>query len=344
MLFMSSLLYKKKGHNATLWYTSDYPIRQAHSFTVSHGDVSWYARGVNDEIDNSPFDIVWFRRPAKPQLPQWLHQDDRENATKENEMYYQSFWHVVAPGAVWINPYQRITKANSKLFQLKVAAQVGFKTPETLFSNDPDKIRCYLKRYDEHEIIYKSLYPMSWLTKDEVRLTYTCPISIDDLPPDHILQATPGIFQKKIKKAYELRVTYFGGDCVAAKIHSQKHPKAQMDWRTAPVFELEMEEVQLPDQILKSCHLFMQRLGILFGCFDMIVTPDNEYYFLEVNEQGQFLWIEEVNPKIHMLDRFTNFIIRKGNQFSSNTINIPITLQSIKSDVDNFVNQIQSKR
>lgn len=338
------LALQKKGHHATLWYTNDYPIRQAHTFTVSQGAVNWYAKGVKDEIDNSPFDIVWFRRPAKPVLPPWLHQDDRENAGKENEMYYQSFWHVIAPGAIWINPYQRVNKANSKLLQLKVAAQVGFKIPETLFSNDPDKIRGFLKQHENQEIVYKSLYPMSWLMNDGVRLTYTTPIAIDDLPPDHVLQATPGIFQKKIKKAYELRVTYFGGEYVAAKINSQKHPKAKMDWRSAPVYELEMEEVKLPDHILKCCHAFMQKLGLVFGCLDMIVTPDNEYYFLEVNEQGQFLWVEEVNPKIHMLDQFTNFIIRKGNQCGTNKLNIPITLQSIKNEVDQFVNKAQMNR
>ncbi len=61
----------------------------------------------------------------------------------------------------------------------------------------------------------------------------------------------------------------------------------------------------------------MKKLGLVFGCFDFIVTPDNEYYFLEVNEQGQFLWIEEVNPDIKILDAFVNLLISKGKSISS---------------------------
>ena len=30
-----------------------------------------------------------------------------------------------------------------------------------------------------------------------------------------------------------------------------------------------------------------------FGAFDFIVTPENEWIFLEVNPNGQWLWLEQ---------------------------------------------------
>ena len=36
----------------------------------------------------------------------------------------------------------------------------------------------------------------------------------------------------------------------------------------------------------------MRKMGLVFCALDFIVTQDDEYVFLEVNEQGQFLWIE----------------------------------------------------
>lgn len=33
-------------------------------------------------------------------------------------------------------------------------------------------------------------------------------------------------------------------------------------------------------------------MHINFGCFDFIVTLDNDYVFLECNPNGQWLWIE----------------------------------------------------
>lgn len=60
----------------------------------------------------------------------------------------------------------------------------------------------------------------------------------------------------------------------------------------------------MPKLIEQQCVALMKKLGLAFGCFDLIVTPENEYYFLEVNEQGQFLWVEEENPNISMLNTF----------------------------------------
>lgn len=62
----------------------------------------------------------------------------------------------------------------------------------------------------------------------------------------------------------------------------------------------------------------MNELGIVFGCFDFIVTDDNQYVFLEVNEMGQFLWIEELLPELKMLDSFCNLLLStRSSQQSS---------------------------
>lgn len=56
------------------------------------------------------------------------------------------------------------------------------------------------------------------------------------------------------------------------------------------------------------CRALMKRLGLVFGCFDFIVTPAGEYVFLEINQMGQFLWIEEANPDFPLLQMFCDFI------------------------------------
>jgi len=38
----------------------------------------------------------------------------------------------------------------------------------------------------------------------------------------------------------------------------------------------------------------MQQLNLSFGAFDFILTPDDEYVFLEVNSSGQWGWIEDI--------------------------------------------------
>jgi glutathione synthase/RimK-type ligase-like ATP-grasp enzyme len=38
----------------------------------------------------------------------------------------------------------------------------------------------------------------------------------------------------------------------------------------------------------------VQALGLCFGAIDLILTPDGEYVFLEVNLNGQWAYIEDL--------------------------------------------------
>ena len=296
------------GHSADLWYTADFPTQQMHTFALSNGArLSRWMTGKDVGIRCQHYDIVWNRRPAKPILPSGLHTDDVDNAKRECLAWYQNLWLVLLPDAIWINPWDAAARSAAKLWQLQVAALVGFHIPNTLVSNHPQAIAAFIANKRRPKI-YKTLQPMVWMQEDAVNLTYTQVVGVEDLPSAAVLQATPGIFQECIRKKYELRVTYFGERAVAVKIDSQACKAAQMDWRAAPTHELDLSEVRLPDAIHQRCLMLMKRLKLRMGCFDFIVTPEDEYYFLEINEQGQFLWIEEVNPEIRMLAAFVKYI------------------------------------
>lgn len=309
------LALEKKGHRATLWYTADFPELQKHTFSLSGSQIDWRAQGVEfDVLSNYHYDVVWLRRPRRPVIPAYLHDDDKENARCENAEFFKYFWQVIAPEASWINPVSQITTANCKLRQLQSAVEVGLRIPDSLFSNNPTEIRAFISRYPGSEVVFKTIYPVYWLSDDALRLTYTKEINQQLLPSDPILQAAPGIYQRKIEKKYELRVTFMGERAIAVKLASQDNPEAMTDWRAVSSFSIGIEIFHLPDLIKQKCIALMKKLGVVFGCFDFIVTPENEYYFLEINEQGQFLWIEEANPDIKMLDAFTNFLIESGGE------------------------------
>jgi D-alanine-D-alanine ligase-like ATP-grasp enzyme len=40
-------------------------------------------------------------------------------------------------------------------------------------------------------------------------------------------------------------------------------------------------------------HRLMRSFGINFASIDMIVTPEGEFVFLDLNPNGQWLWLEE---------------------------------------------------
>jgi glutathione synthase/RimK-type ligase-like ATP-grasp enzyme len=340
------LALEKKGHQATIWYTADFPQQQTQTFKLSQDNFLWDFCGVDFAIStDKKFDAVWRRRTKKPVLSSIIHPDDIENTTNEMNTFYKNIWHVLEPDAFWINPLETLGAAKCKLKQLKVAAEAGLKIPKTLVSNDPAEIRAFINEHPEDEVIYKTLCPVAWINDKEtsIRLTYTKKIKLADLPSDVMLQNATGIFQQKINKAFELRVTYLGNHAIAAKLNSQEHPKGIMDWRYVPRNELTIEPFQLPEDIHKKCKTFMEKLGIVFGCFDFIVTPEGEYYFLEVNEQGQFLWIEDANPEIQLLDAFTDFLVHGSRNFTWEKSSHSLALSDFNNEVKDLQKNAISK-
>jgi hypothetical protein len=306
-----------RGHEAVLWQGADFPTRQQASISIGdESEIYWEVSGPQISMTSkATFDVIWYRRPiVEPVLPEEMHPGDRVVAQRECSIFSRSLWQLIAPDAFWVNPLGSRQRSTAKPVQLREALRVGLTVPPTLCSNDPDRIRTFLDHY-KGNVIYKPFYPAQWLMEDGSALMFTTSVGPDDLPDDDVLRLTPGIFQKCIAKDYELRLTYMGDHLVAAKLLSQKIPNARLDWKLA-FAELPVLPVEIPAAIDRACRNLLQRLGIVFGCLDMIVTPDGEHVFLEVNEMGQFLWVEELNPELRLLDPFCEFLAQGRTDFA----------------------------
>jgi hypothetical protein len=88
-------------------------------------------------------------------------------------------------------------------------------------------------------------------------------------------------------------VTIVGRELFSASIDSQSVPSAIVDWRQSETEDLPHSIHQLPQDIQAKCLAYMDALGLSFGALDLVLTPNNEYVFLEVNSSGQWVWIED---------------------------------------------------
>ena len=197
--------------------------------------------------------------------------------------------------------------------QLREAVRAGLSVPPTLMSNDPARIRRFLEEH-RGRAIYKPFYPAQWDNEDRVAVLLTSEVEAEDLPGDETLRLTPGIFQAKVDKAHELRVTVMGAHVTAARILSQEVEGARLDWRAAGA-QIRVEPDRLPEEVERACLRVLGNLGIVFGAFDFIVTPDGGHVFLEVNPAGQFLWVEDANPEIPLLAPFVDFLLARRKDF-----------------------------
>jgi hypothetical protein len=302
---------ERRGHQVVTLYGPDLPTALAASVRV--GPDSEPALAL-DDIAVDGIDSVWLRRPARPVLPDDMHPADRTVAGRELDDFVRGFYDVLAPRALWVNPIDSHRRGNSKLSQLREAQAVGLTIPDTLVSNDPARIRGFV-RHHGGEVIYKPLRPSLWTGPAGRVSPLATLINEDLLPDDDILRLVPGIFQPRIAKRHELRSTFIGHHVVTARIRSQDAEATRIDWRGAGG-RAPLEPDTLPAVVEARCREVMRRLGIVFGCVDLIVTPDGDHVFLEVNESGQWLWVEEALPETALLDRFVAMLAQGRADFA----------------------------
>lgn len=313
------LALEERGHEVRLFFTADFPTKQKNAIYLDDKCYYWHSVDEFNQSGENNYDVVWWRRPRKPWLPkQAVHPEDLQFVQRENLLFYESLTANLAPQAWWVNPKEAARKSQFKLFQLELAKSCGLKIPQTLCSNNPESIKAFIRANHKTGVIYKPLCAGYWFEEEKAKLIYTTRINEQDLPAADILQSVPGIYQAEIKKQHELRVTCFGDLLVAAKICSQEHPGGITDWRAIPKMQIPIEPCSLPSRLQERIRKFMRQSGLVFGCFDFIVSEKGDYIFLEVNEQGQFLWLEEFNPAFAFLDMFIHFLLGRSSNFSWN--------------------------
>jgi glutathione synthase/RimK-type ligase-like ATP-grasp enzyme len=210
--------------------------------------------------------------------------------------------------------------------------RAGLATPATLYTNDPCAVREFLRRHGGR-IIYKPFRGVSWRNEETCFMPYTSLLTEEDLVADDLLRTVPGIYQELVPKACELRVTVIGNHVLGARILSQETVTGRLDWRKS-YHELRMEPCEIAPDLAARCRAVLQALDLVFGCFDFIVRPDGEPVFLEVNEMGQFLFVEHYAAGVPLLDAFTELLAQGRKDFAWSRETPRIRYQEVRPEVE----------
>lgn len=236
----------------------------------------------------------WLRRPGKPITGGRIANATLAGYAEEECMrVLVDTWNTL--DIPWLpGPIHAIRRADCKQLQLALAAELGLEIPDTLITSDP---AAFLEFYRKHEGQIIDKLPSTTLAAS-VRtgrelMRFTQAVSTRDLGYAQRLRHSPVLFQAKVPKRVELRITVVGQSVLAAEIHSQSTKRTQLDWRRYDWGHTPYRAHRLPDRIRRACLDLVARLGLRFGAIDMIVTPDDRYVFLEINPSGQWMWIED---------------------------------------------------
>jgi hypothetical protein len=245
-------------------------------------------------VDLDRVSVIWQRRPLPPVAHASI-QDPSCRAYVEAECkdYLESVWYSLS--CEWVPARPTTThRAGHKPTQLQLAGELGFEVPPTLITNDPEE---FLAFYREHGGSLISKLGGSALVRSLRHLgiaRYTQQVTRRDVGYADDLRYSPVIFQAYVPKRLELRVTVVGDRVFAAEIHSQRANRTQIDWRRYDLSHTPHYPHVLPEVVERRCADLVQRLGLCYGAIDLILTPDGRYVFLEINPNGQYLWIEHL--------------------------------------------------
>jgi glutathione synthase/RimK-type ligase-like ATP-grasp enzyme len=221
-----------------------------------------------------------------------------------NKSIYRTILGIIESfSGVCITKPSILSIAENKIVQMKVAEQVGFTTPASLISNDIKLVNEFRKK---NKTAFKLLCSSRFKKKNVEHSIGTNILKNNDRLEG--LEKMPIYFQNYQDKNYELRVNVVGENVFPAKIFSQDKEETMIDWRNnIPI--LRYEEAQLPKIIITKIMDMMNIMNLQFGIFDLIYF-DEKYYFLEINPNGQWLWLEkELN--LNISGKLINLLLRQ---------------------------------
>jgi len=284
----------------------DFCVLNVGSFLESHTKMSLSIKsGIlfgnischdGSELDLERVKSIWFRRPRNVFVD--IDLPDLEKRFIEDEVL-SSMWslYTCLDDVFWMNhPLNaKYLLEHNKLFQLKLAVASGLVIPRTIVTNNPDQLEDFCRSCG-NSIAVKAIRSRIFQHDDGTATgIYTNKVGTDEIQKNRksILLA-PLMAQEYVAKRLELRITIVGETAHTCAIYSQDSERTKDDWRRYDFDKVRHEKFDLPDEIKTNLFKLMRKCNLTFGAVDMVLTPDGEYVFLEVNPSGQFGWIENL--------------------------------------------------
>lgn len=251
-------------------------------------------------VDLRSLDAVWFRRLGNPRTsahPEVTDPVDRELINVDTAAAAFGMLTTEFQGR-WIDHPTAFWSAQNKVVQLRAAHEIGLRIPETLISQSPEQIRKFCGIHPG--AIVKAVRGVMQAP------AATTTVSEELLANDAALSVCPAIYQEMVPGSRHVRVQVFGERVLAALLESD-----DLDWR--PNLDIPAAEHRLPAALADALRELLRRLGLTMGVFDLKLTDDGEYVWLEVNPQGQWLFVQGMTG-LPLIETFTDFLYEQATR------------------------------
>jgi hypothetical protein len=298
-----------RGHRALRFDTDDFPTRHRASFAHAEGDESLVLHAGDRPLRLGPDDAVWYRRARwAGNLPGSLDRQLRHGCAAESEAFLRGV--LAAAPCFVLDPPELVRHNGHKPAQLSLARRLGIATPRTLITNDPAEAHAFVAACPRGAVAKMlSAFPIYGADGEE-QVVFTTALDDQHLARLEGLRYAPMVFQERLQKALELRVTVIGDRMFAAAVDSQATRGAEVDWRERGVTLLgAWTPYTLPAELERQLARYMQCIGMQYSAIDIIVEPDGRHVFLEANPAGECYWLAVNAPRLPLVEALTDVLL-----------------------------------
>jgi hypothetical protein len=202
---------------------------------------------------------VWHRRPS-----------DFTTSNTEDRAELRAGIGGVLATLPYLNHPAAMASAALKPYQLAVAGHCGLHVPPSLVSTNWITAQAWANGLSGGAVVKPMSREVAGLVDAEDRAGWTRAV--------HLTQA-------RIEATHHIRLTVVDGRMFAARIDSP-----YLDWRQDLGF-CTYTATTTPDAVQAAVIALMSKLRLRFAALDFAVDSEGRWWFLEVNPNGQWLWI-----------------------------------------------------
>lgn len=272
----------------------EYPLKYSISSCFENNEWKVYLDYQGVRVSIHDVEAVWYRRSHN--LGSGLSNvlDKEFLSSAYGEVRTTLFGMLESLNCFQISKFSQYRRLDSKEEQMKIASHLGLKVPETCITNNPQEAKRFVQERP-NGVISKMQSSFAIMRDGVENVVFTNLVKQEDLEDIDTLQFCPMQFQEKLEKKLELRVTIVGDEVFAFAIDSQKTENAKVDWRKeGNALIADWVPYELPSEVKEKLLQMMDVYQVNYGAIDIIVTPDDEYYFLEINSAGEFFWLDRL--------------------------------------------------
>jgi hypothetical protein len=251
------------------------------------------------EVVVADLDLVWWRRlTGEPKIPVDLPDESaRRLVANDCEAAVLGLFLTDFPGT-WISAPDATRRASNKLLQLRVAQRAGLRVPRTLVSQDPERVREFCAA-ESGPVVVK---PVAGAQDTPIMTGLVEPAGLTD----DAIRVCPATYQEYVPGNRHLRISCFGEALFTAVLETET-----LDWRYpldahAAPYEIDSDTASRVRRVLAE-------LGLRMGMVDMKLDEAGVPVWLEVNPQGQFMFLEGMCSSLPLSRSFCAFLIAEAD-------------------------------